>query len=221
MKTAGEDALQTPAKRRRSIRERTPKQVQAVLSERKKRFSMGIPRKEMTPGQLLRALSRSAPRDLTPRLRSSPSYAQCPIFRLRHRARQIRHHQREHPTLRSAHQVFVAAPTFLAILPWRQYSSTLLPLLSIHSPLTNTLRILQTFQPTPPSRPPPARPHRPPKSPKPSSARNACRGRSRSSADPSALARRLVPIGQCRGAIAWLRSLRLSRRDERACSRRT
>ncbi|BGP23852.1 proteophosphoglycan ppg4 [Rhodotorula toruloides] len=58
VKTAGEDALQTPAKRRRSIRERTPKQVQAVLSERKKRSSMGVPRKELTPGGLLRALSR-------------------------------------------------------------------------------------------------------------------------------------------------------------------
>ncbi|BGO90734.1 hypothetical protein NBRC10512_000674 [Rhodotorula toruloides] len=70
VKTAGEDALQTPAKRRRSIRKRTPKQVQAVLSERKKRFSMGIPRKEMTPGQLLRALSRMS--DLPP---ATPSEA--------------------------------------------------------------------------------------------------------------------------------------------------
>ncbi|EGU12872.1 Proteophosphoglycan ppg4 [Rhodotorula toruloides ATCC 204091] len=70
VKTAGEDALQTPAKRRRSIRERTPKQVQAVLSERKKRFSMGVPRKELTPGGLLRALSRMP--DLPP---ATPSEA--------------------------------------------------------------------------------------------------------------------------------------------------
>ncbi|BGP31207.1 hypothetical protein JCM10296v2_002971 [Rhodotorula toruloides] len=70
VKTAAEDALQTPAKRRRSIRERTPKQVQAVLSERKKRFSTGVPRKEMTPGGLLRALSRMP--DLPP---ATPSEA--------------------------------------------------------------------------------------------------------------------------------------------------
>ncbi|GAA6005418.1 uncharacterized protein JCM10292_007342 [Rhodotorula paludigena] len=36
-------ALQTPAKRRRSMRDRTPKQVQAVLSERKRRMSAMSP----------------------------------------------------------------------------------------------------------------------------------------------------------------------------------
>ncbi|GJN89800.1 hypothetical protein Rhopal_002789-T1 [Rhodotorula paludigena] len=51
-------ALQTPAKRRRSMRDRTPKQVQAVLSERKRRMSASAVRKEYTPGGLLRVLSR-------------------------------------------------------------------------------------------------------------------------------------------------------------------
>ncbi|BGP39045.1 hypothetical protein JCM10450v2_003002 [Rhodotorula kratochvilovae] len=64
IKTAGEDAMQTPAKRRRSMRDRTPKQVQAVLSERKRRMSASAVRKEHTPGGLLRALSRMS--DLPP-----------------------------------------------------------------------------------------------------------------------------------------------------------
>ncbi|GAA5822022.1 hypothetical protein JCM11251_004829 [Rhodosporidiobolus azoricus] len=53
-------SAQTPARRRRSRADRTPAQVQAVLTERKRRSSAGLlkPAKELTPGGLLRALSR-------------------------------------------------------------------------------------------------------------------------------------------------------------------
>ncbi|GAA5854576.1 hypothetical protein JCM8547_004894 [Rhodosporidiobolus lusitaniae] len=51
---------ETPARRRRSRVDRTPAQVKSVLSERKRRSSAGLlkPVKELTPGGLLRALSR-------------------------------------------------------------------------------------------------------------------------------------------------------------------
>ncbi|GAA6005046.1 hypothetical protein JCM10207_008489 [Rhodosporidiobolus poonsookiae] len=65
-------AGQTPAKRRRSRVDRTPAQVKAVLVERKRRSSAGLmkPVQELTPGGLLRALSRMP--DLPP---ATPSEA--------------------------------------------------------------------------------------------------------------------------------------------------
>ncbi|GAA5904752.1 hypothetical protein JCM6882_008365 [Rhodosporidiobolus microsporus] len=53
-------STETPARRRRSRVDRTPAQVKAVLTERKRRSSAGLlkPAKELTPGGLLRALSR-------------------------------------------------------------------------------------------------------------------------------------------------------------------
>ncbi|BGP15036.1 hypothetical protein JCM10213_002819 [Rhodosporidiobolus nylandii] len=58
---AASSGAQTPARRRRSRVDRTPAQVKAVLTERKRRSSAGLlakQGKELTPGGLLRALSR-------------------------------------------------------------------------------------------------------------------------------------------------------------------